>query len=40
LLKTFPIEPLPLVLEPLTVETLRAYRDTLAERFRVLAVPR
>jgi len=37
LLKTFPVEPLPMMLVPLGVDELRSYRDTLAERFRRLA---
>lgn len=39
LLKSFPVEPLPLMLEPLTVDELREYRDRLAARFRSLASP-
>jgi predicted nucleotidyltransferase component of viral defense system len=38
LLREFPVEPLPRMLEPLTVDELRAYRDELRERFRRLAV--
>jgi hypothetical protein len=37
LLKAFPIEPLPRMLVPLTIDELRSYRDSLAERFRRLA---
>lgn len=37
LLRSFRVTPLPVMLEPLTAEELRAYRDSLAERFRVLA---
>jgi hypothetical protein len=39
LLREFPVEPLPRMLVPLTVDELRAYRDELRERFRRLAVP-
>ena len=39
LLHQFPIEPLPIMLEPLATEDLRAFRDDLAERLRRLAVP-
>jgi hypothetical protein len=39
LLRDFPVEPLPRMLEPLSVDELRAYRDGLSERFRRLAVP-
>jgi hypothetical protein len=38
LLGQFPLGPLPLMLEALTVDDLRAFRDSLRERFRVLAV--
>ncbi len=38
LLRDFPVEPLPTMLEPLTVAELRDYRDRLAQRFRELAV--
>jgi predicted nucleotidyltransferase component of viral defense system len=37
LLASFPIEPLPRMLVPFTVDELRTYRDDLAERFRRLA---
>lgn len=37
LLRSFPVEPLPLMLVPLTVDELSAYRDALSERFRQLA---
>lgn len=40
LLRDFPVEPLPKMLSPLTVDELRAYRDDLRERFRRLAVPK
>ena len=40
LLRTFPTEPLPKMLQPLEPSELRAYRDALAERFRVLSLPR
>jgi hypothetical protein len=39
LLNQFPVEPLPVMLVPLTVFELRTFRDDLAERFRRLAVP-
>lgn len=39
LLKQFPVTPLPLMLASLTTEELTQYRDTLAERFAVLAIP-
>ncbi len=39
LLREFPVEPLPKMLLPLSVDELRAYRDELRERFRRLAVP-
>lgn len=39
LLGQFPVEPLPLMLEPLTSEELRAFRDELRERMRLAAVP-
>ncbi len=39
LLATFPTAPLPEMLESLSEDELRAYRDTLAERFRKLAIP-
>ncbi len=39
LLAQFPCEPLPSMLEPLTAEELRSYRDELAERFRRLTLP-
>jgi Nucleotidyl transferase AbiEii toxin, Type IV TA system len=38
LLREFPVEPLPMMLEPLTVLQLRAFRDELSERLRSLAV--
>jgi len=37
LLRSFPVEPLPTMLVPFEVEELHAYRDALAERFRILA---
>lgn len=37
LLQNFPLEPLPLMLQPLTVEELGAFRENLAERFRQLS---
>jgi len=37
LMKTFPVEPLPMMLTPLSIDELRTYRDDLAERFRRLA---
>jgi hypothetical protein len=37
LLARFPLEPLPMMLQSLTVDDLRAYRDQLAERLRQLS---
>jgi hypothetical protein len=39
LLKNFPVEPLPRMIETITVEELRAYRDALAERLKILSRP-
>ncbi len=39
LLARFPVEPLPTMLEPLTVEKLREFRDALAERLKKIATP-
>lgn len=39
LLRQFPVGPMPQMLEPLSVDELRAYRDELCERFRRLTVP-
>lgn len=39
LLGQFPVEPLPVMLVPLTSSELRAFRDDLRERFRRIAVP-
>lgn len=39
LLGQFPVEPLPQMIEPLTADELREFRDSLRERFRRLAVP-
>jgi hypothetical protein len=39
LLHQFPVEPLPTMLSPLSVDELRRYRDELAERFKALARP-
>ena len=39
LLDQFPVEPLPLMLSPLTADELRAFRDELRERLRRLARP-
>jgi hypothetical protein len=39
LLSGFPVEPLPVMLEPLTPSDLRTFRDDLADRFRRLALP-
>lgn len=39
LLGQFPVEPLPQMLEPLTEDELREFRDSLRERLRRLAVP-
>jgi hypothetical protein len=38
LLRDFAVEPLPMMLQPLSVEELRAFRDDLAERLRKLAL--
>ena len=38
LLAQFPIQPMPEMLEPLTPERLQAYRDTLADKLRELAL--
>jgi hypothetical protein len=40
LLDQFPVEPLPLMLSPLTADELRVYRDELRERLRRLARPK
>lgn len=40
LLDQFPVEPLPVMLAPLTAEELRAFRDELRERLRQLARPK
>ena len=39
LLSEFPVEPLPMMLQPLSTAELTAFRDTLAERLRRLSVP-
>jgi hypothetical protein len=39
LLRTFPVEPLPTMLIPLSVPELTDYRDALAQRFKQLAKP-
>ena len=39
LLSEFPVEPMPIMLEPLTAADLLAFRNTLAERLRRLSVP-
>lgn len=39
LLRTFPVEPLPNMLLPLSVAELRSFRDDLAERLRLLSLP-
>jgi hypothetical protein len=39
LLGQFPVEPLPVMLMPLDIAELRAFRDNLRERFRRLSVP-
>jgi hypothetical protein len=39
LLGQFPVRPLPIMLEPLTEAELLAFRNTLQERFRKMAVP-
>ena len=38
LLKTFPVEPMPVMLQPVTAPELRTYRDALARRFKELSV--
>jgi hypothetical protein len=39
LLSEFPVEPMPIMLEPLTTAELLSFRDALAERLRRLSVP-
>ena len=39
LLGQFPVEPLPIMIEPLTTGELVAYRDSLRDRFKAIAVP-
>jgi hypothetical protein len=39
LLRDFPVQPLPQMLVPLSVEQLSSYRDELAERLRKLSLP-
>ena len=39
LLSEFPTSPLPEMLVPLSIVELRAYRDELARRMKILAVP-
>jgi hypothetical protein len=39
LLARFPVEPLPKMLQPLTVEKLQEFRDALAERLKRSATP-
>lgn len=39
LLRSFPVEPLPKMLEPLEADELSRYRDELADRFKALATP-
>jgi hypothetical protein len=39
LLRSFPVEPLPIMLVPLDVDELRTYRDDLALRFKQIAGP-
>jgi hypothetical protein len=39
LLRDFPVQPLPQMLIPLSVEQLTSYRDQLAERLRKLSLP-
>ena len=39
LLGQFPVEPLPIMLIPIDIAELRAFRDDLRERFRRLSVP-
>ena len=38
LLKDFPLEPMPVMLQPVTAQELREYRDGLARRFKALSV--
>ena len=38
LLRDFPLQPVPVMLEALSGEELRAYRDSLAERMKRVAV--
>jgi hypothetical protein len=38
LLRQFPLDPLPMMLLPLTREELATFRDTLSERFRTIAL--
>jgi len=40
LLKDFPVEPLPQMIDPLTIDELRDFRNGLAERLKVLAQPK
>jgi len=39
LLTQFPVSPLPVMLVPIDIETLKAFRDELAERFRRSSLP-
>lgn len=39
LLRSFPVSPMPLMLEPLDEESLRAFRDELSERLRTAVLP-
>jgi hypothetical protein len=39
LLGSFPVEPLPVMLVPVTAEELRGFRDDLRERFKRVAIP-
>jgi hypothetical protein len=40
LLRSFPVDPLPTMLVPLSIEELKTYRDSLAQRFKILAKPK
>jgi hypothetical protein len=39
LLTSFPVEPLPMMLVPLSVDELRSFRDALRERMRSVSMP-
>ncbi len=40
LLKEFPVEPLPQMIDPISIDELRDFRNRLAERLKVLAQPK